>query len=42
MPPLESNYQVLVAADGKRSVELAQLERPTLILVVHFLPIIDG
>jgi CheY-like chemotaxis protein len=39
---LESRYRVLVAADGRRAIELAQSERPDLILMDLSLPVVDG
>jgi C4-dicarboxylate-specific signal transduction histidine kinase len=39
---LEQQYHVLVAADGKRAIEMTRLERPDIILMDLSLPIIDG
>jgi histidine kinase len=39
---LERQYRVLVAADGKRAIEVTRLERPDIILMDLSLPIIDG
>lgn len=35
-------YQVLVAVDGREGVELAQRERPAIILMDMSLPVLDG
>src|SRR2546426_2156893 len=35
-------YQVLIAVDGAQGVEMAQAERPDLILMDMSLPVIDG
>src|SRR6185295_19205781 len=39
---LESNYRVLVAADGGNAIETTRLERPDLVLMDLSLPIVDG
>jgi histidine kinase len=39
---LEPHYSVLVAADGKKAVEMAELECPDLILMDLSLPVLDG
>ena len=39
---LEDDYQVLTAADGQAGIELAERERPDLILMDLSLPVIDG
>ncbi|HEX8180228.1 MAG TPA: response regulator [Pyrinomonadaceae bacterium] len=37
-----SNYKVLEATNGQEAVELAQRERPTLVLMDICLPVLDG
>src|SRR5215468_5294863 len=39
---LEDDYKLLVAEDGARGVDLAQAERPDLILMDMSLPVMDG
>jgi len=39
---LEPHYGVLVAADGRKAVEMAELERPDIILMDLSLPVLDG
>lgn len=39
---LEDNYQVIEAVDGEEGIEIAQKERPELILMDLSLPIMDG
>jgi two-component system cell cycle response regulator DivK len=39
---LEDDYQVLTATDGQAGIELADRERPDLILIDLSLPVIDG
>jgi signal transduction histidine kinase len=39
---LEMHYRVLVAEDGKKAIDVAQTERPDLILMDLSLPVIDG
>ena len=39
---LEDDYQVLTAADGQAGIELAERERPDLILMDLSLPVVDG
>jgi CheY-like chemotaxis protein len=39
---LEDDYEVLTAADGAAGIEMAQRERPDLILMDLSLPVIDG
>lgn len=39
---LEEDYELLTAADGATSLELAERERPDLILMDLSLPVIDG
>lgn len=39
---LEEQYQVISANDGKAGIEMAEKERPDLILMDLALPIIDG
>jgi two-component system cell cycle response regulator DivK len=39
---LEDDYQVLTAVDGAAGIEMAELERPDLILMDLSLPVIDG
>ena len=39
---LEDDYQVLTAMDGAAGIELAEQERPDLILMDLSLPVIDG
>ncbi len=39
---LEEEYEVLTATDGAAGIELAQRERPDLILMDLSLPVIDG
>ena len=39
---LERHCHVLVAEDGKKAIQIAQLERPDLILMDLSLPVIDG
>lgn len=39
---LEDEYEVLTAMDGAAGIELAQRERPDLILMDLSLPVIDG
>lgn len=36
------DYEVLLAADGRRGVELANTEKPDLILMDMALPLVDG
>ena len=40
--PLEEQYEVLTAMDGAAGLELAERERPDLILMDLSLPVIDG
>jgi two-component system cell cycle response regulator DivK len=39
---LEDNYEILTAADGAEGIQLAERERPDLILMDLSLPVIDG
>jgi CheY-like chemotaxis protein len=39
---LEDEYQILTAADGAEGIQLAERERPDLILMDLSLPVIDG
>jgi CheY-like chemotaxis protein len=39
---LEDDYEVITAADGATGIELAERERPDLILMDLSLPVIDG
>jgi CheY-like chemotaxis protein len=39
---LEDDYEVLTATDGQAGIELAERERPDLILMDLSLPVIDG
>jgi histidine kinase len=39
---LEKQYRVLVAEDGKRAIQMAQQDRPDLVLMDLSLPIVDG
>ena len=39
---LEENYAILTAADGAAGIELAERERPDLILMDLSLPVLDG
>ena len=39
---LEDNYEVLTATDGAAGIEVAEQERPDLILMDLSLPVIDG
>jgi two-component system cell cycle response regulator DivK len=39
---LEDNYEILTAADGAEGIQLAEQERPDLILMDLSLPVIDG
>jgi len=39
---LEDDYELLTAADGAAGIELAERERPDLILMDLSLPVIDG
>jgi two-component system cell cycle response regulator DivK len=39
---LEENYEILTAADGAAGIELAERERPDLILMDLLLPVVDG
>ena len=39
---LEEEYQILTASDGAAGIELAERERPDLILMDLSLPVIDG
>jgi len=39
---LEDKYELLTAADGAEGIELAERERPDLILMDLALPVIDG
>ena len=39
---LEDRYQVIEAVDGKEGIEIAQKERPDLILMDLSLPVMDG
>lgn len=39
---LEDHYEILTAEDGAASIELAQNERPDLILMDLSLPVLDG
>jgi CheY-like chemotaxis protein len=39
---LEKYYRVLVAEDGKKAIDVAQTERPDLILMDLSLPVVDG
>jgi CheY-like chemotaxis protein len=39
---LEDTYEVLTATDGEAGIELAEQERPDLILMDLSLPVIDG
>ena len=38
----KAEYEVIVAADGKQGLEIAEKERPDLILLDLGLPVIDG
>lgn len=39
---LQGNYRLLFARDGRRAIELAQIERPDLILLDVMMPDMDG
>ena len=39
---LEDDYEILTAADGEEGIQLAERERPDLILMDLSLPVIDG
>ncbi len=39
---LEDDYEVLTATDGQAGIELAERERPDLILMDLSLPVVDG
>jgi two-component system, cell cycle response regulator DivK len=39
---LEDNYEILTAADGAEGIQLAERERPDLILMDLSLPVVDG
>ncbi len=39
---LEDDYEILTAADGEEGIQLAEQERPDLILMDLSLPVIDG
>jgi CheY-like chemotaxis protein len=39
---LEDDYEVVTAEDGARAIEVAQSERPDLILMDMSLPVMDG
>ena len=39
---LEDDYQIVTAADGEAGIEMAERERPDLILMDLSLPVIDG
>jgi CheY-like chemotaxis protein len=39
---LDEDYEILVAADGKTGIKMAQQERPDLILMDLSLPVING
>ncbi len=42
MIELETEYEVLVAANGREALEIALAERPSLILMDLHMPVMDG